>query len=201
MRKLHKTLGLIMLLPFIAWTITGVFFFIKPGYQQAYQPLNIKTYPLQTAVSLEPLTGWLAFEWRRSILGDHLMVKTADGWSQLDPVTFDPIAQASEQQIRQLVNDAIATNKPRYGEIVKVEGNHVFTDQSIEINLHWPQLKLSQKGPDTDFINQMYKVHYLQWTGIESIDRVMGIIGLAAVLMLALIGLKLALKRVKFVNR
>lgn len=201
MRKLHKILGLIMVLPFIAWTITGIFFFVKPGYKEAYQALDIKSYPLQSSVSIEPLSGWLAFEWRRSILGDHLLVKTNTGWQQLDPITFDLRKSLSENQIRLLVDDAIAEDKARYGEIISINDHQIVTNQDIVINLNWPQLKLSQKGPDTDFINQMYEIHYLQWTGIESIDRIMGVVGLAAILILALIGLKLAFGRVKFVNR
>ncbi len=201
MRKAHKLLGLIMVLPFIAWTVTGVFFYLKPGYKAAYQGLDIKLYPLQTAVSVKPPSSWLAFEWRRSILGDHLLIKTLKGWQQLDPISFELRNSVSQDQIRLLVNDAIASDKKRYGEIISINAHQIVTDKNIVINLNWPQLKLSQKGPDTDFINQMYKIHYLQWTGVDSIDRILGVVGLAMVLVLAIMGVKLAFARVRFINR
>ena len=39
----------------------------------------------------------------------------------------------------------------------------------------------------------MYKIHYLQWTGIKSIDKVLGIIGLVLVLLLAFLGLRMSI--------
>jgi hypothetical protein len=54
---------------------------------------------------------------------------------------------------------------------------------------------LYQKGPDTKFINNMYKAHYLQWTGIEPLDKVLGIVGLVLVVILALLGVTLTIKR------
>jgi uncharacterized iron-regulated membrane protein len=54
-------------------------------------------------------------------------------------------------------------------------------------------MSLYQQGKDTDFINQMYKIHYLQWTGIKSIDKVLGIIGLILVLLLAFLGLRMSI--------
>ena len=201
MRKFHKIIGLIMVLPFIAWTITGIFFFVKPGYKEAYQALEVKTYSLQTAISVQPRSDWLAFEWRRSILGDHLLVKTDAGWQQLDPITLDNRDLPTQKEVELLVNDAMTTDKSRYGKIISIKDNQIMTENDVAINLNWQRLSLSQKGRDTDFINQMYKIHYLQWTGVDSIDRIMGVVGLAMVLMLALIGVKLAFARVRFINR
>jgi len=45
-RKLHKITGLILLLPFIAWSATAVFFLIRPAYEQAYERLAVREYPL-----------------------------------------------------------------------------------------------------------------------------------------------------------
>lgn len=190
-----------MVLPFIAWTITGIFFFVKPGYKEAYQALEVKTYPLQTSISIQPRSDWLVFEWRRSVLGDHLLVKTNAGWQQLDPTTLGKRKSPTKSEIQLLVNDAITADKSRYGDILSIKDNQIITENEIAISLNWQRLSLGQKGPDTDFINQMYKIHYLQWTGIDTIDRIMGVVGLVIVLILAFIGVKLAFARVRFINK
>lgn len=43
-RKLHRVIGLVMLLPLFGWAITGFIFFLKPGYEGAYELLQLKTY-------------------------------------------------------------------------------------------------------------------------------------------------------------
>ena len=189
MRKFHKYLGLILLLPFIAWTITGVFFFIKPGFKQAYQSLAIETYPIQAAIEIAPKPSWQEIRWLKSILGLHLLVRENDQWNQIDPTSNNTIGPPNETQFRILVNDAIQENKERYGGVTKIKNLEAITDTGITIKLDWSQLRFSQKGRDTKFINTMYQIHYLQWTGIEMVDRVLGIIGLFFILILALIGL------------
>ena len=60
-RRLHRSVGLVLLLPFLGWAITGFVFFVKPGYEGAYETLQPKTYPLDlgtVAVMADP--SWLA---------------------------------------------------------------------------------------------------------------------------------------------
>ena len=57
LRKLHRLVGIVMLLPFVGWAITGAIFFIKPGYGGAYEALAIKTYPIETTVTLPSSTS------------------------------------------------------------------------------------------------------------------------------------------------
>ncbi len=194
-KKLHKYLGLVMLLPFIAWAITGVFFFIKPGYKAAYESLAITTYPLATPFTFPQNDNWLEIRLLRSILGMHLLVKNNEGWQQLNLDSFEVIDQPSEQDIRKLINDAIQLKPTRYGNIVSVDKFNALTNTGIKISLNWQEMTLYQQGTDTDFINTMYKVHYLQWTGIKSLDKVLGIVGLALVLILAMLGVMMTLKR------
>ncbi|MEW6991199.1 PepSY domain-containing protein [Colwelliaceae bacterium 6441] len=195
MKNIHKYLGLVMLLPFIAWTITGIFFFLKPGYKVAYQALPITQYPLQALVHLPEHQKWLEVRQLKTILGAHVLVKNDQGWQQLSPVTFQPIEKANQQQITQLINDAIKHNRERYGEIAKIEENVITTNNNIRITLDWHNLSLHQKGADTDFINTMYSIHYLQWTGVKSIDKFLGVIGLLLVTLLAIFGLLMSLKK------
>ena len=53
-RTLHKIIGLLLFVPLVIWAMTGAVFLIKPGYEQAYEKLVVKTYPLNRAVKLEP---------------------------------------------------------------------------------------------------------------------------------------------------
>jgi len=185
-----------MLLPFIAWAITGVFFFIKPGYSQAYEKLAVKTYPGISSLHTIPDNQWTEIKLVRSILGEHLLVKNQkNDWLHIDKSTQQTIHKPSSAEIRRLVSDAISHNVKRYGEIESIHGLVVSTSTGIKVTLNWNNMSIHQKGSDTDFIQTMYKIHYLQWTGVKSIDNVLGIVGLALVILLALFGVTLSLKR------
>ncbi|XQW85234.1 PepSY domain-containing protein [Thalassotalea piscium] len=190
MRTFHKTLGLFMLLPFIAWAVTGIFFFFKPGYQEAYQSLSVKLYPLKHHIPMPQTstTHWLAIKQYRTILGDHLLIQNEQGWQQLNPINFEVIPSIPVEQVKLLVNDAIKENPDRYGEIVAIDKFKITTSTDVNITLNWPQLTLRQQGKDTDLINTIYDIHYLRWTGIKALDRVLGVVGLLLVVLLAGIG-------------
>ena len=53
-RKFHRLVGLVMLLPLITWAATGAVFFIKPGYGAAYDALPIRTYPIEGSITVRP---------------------------------------------------------------------------------------------------------------------------------------------------
>jgi len=192
--KLHKYLGLLMILPFFAWAITGVFFFIKPGYQKAYESLPVKSYQLNTLPVISIAEDWQEVRWLRTILGLHLLVKSEGNWQQLDIETLQVRKIPLEEDIKRLIDDAIKNKVDRYGDILSIEGLKTVTNTDIIINLNWDQMALYQKGADTDFIDTMYKIHYLQWTGIKSVDRILGVVGLGMVIMLAVLGLSLTLR-------
>ncbi|TQV77237.1 hypothetical protein FLL45_04635 [Aliikangiella marina] len=200
MRKLHKYLGITLLLPFIGWVITGLFFFIKPGYQAAYESLSVRTYPLVATISYTPQKNWQQIKVIKTILGKHLLIKEDMGWVQLDPSSYERLASPTKQAIKKLIDDATQMNSERYGNTVSIEALEngrflVTTDKQIKITLDWNSLSLRQIGPDTEFIDQMYKIHYLQWTGNKTLDKYLGVIGLAAVLILSLLGLKMSLRK------
>jgi hypothetical protein len=198
-KKYHKYLGLLMLLPFIAWAITGLFFFIKPGYSSAYENLSVKTYPLNHInISSSPSPDkktWLEVRQLSSILGSHILVKDDAQWQQIDPLTHDVINEPSAVQMRTLISDAIQFNPKRYGQIETINGLEAITTTAVKITLNWAEMRLYQKGEDTDFINTMYKIHYLQWTGIKSLDKYLGIFGLALVIILAGLGIAMTFRR------
>jgi hypothetical protein len=193
-RKLHRILGLVLLLPFFGWAITGLVFFLKPGYEGAYEGLSPKTYPLEGSLSIHPDPSWLEFRCFRTILGDHLIARTADGWLHLNPRDLRPRSLPTEGEIRRLLTDAISANPGRYGKIVSLSGDTARTDTGVEITMDWTSLSLQQKGRDTERIDQLYKIHYLQWTGIRSLDRAVGFVGIVLVIALTLLGARLAIR-------
>lgn len=195
MQKFHQYLGLFMLLPFIAWAVTGVFFFFKPGYKEAYQPLVVKQYPIDSLISLPVQQAWLEVRQLKTILGHHLLVKTEEGWQQLSLDSLEQIAEPSKLQITQLINDAISQNKTRYGDIDTIDELKITTSEEVRIQLNWQTMSLRQKGADTDFINTIYNIHYLRWTGIKMLDQFLGVIGLILVVVLAGIGTVMTFRR------
>ena len=194
-KKIHKTLGFIMLLPFIAWVVTGVFFFVKPGYSEAYEKLSIQQYPNQHQLNLPHQNNWLEVRIFRSILGEHVLVKSDKQWLHLNAESFEVAYAPSPNNVELLITDAIKNNIKRYGEVVSVDGLSAITSTNVNIALNWQEMSLYQKGNDTKFIGIMYKIHYLQWTGIEEIDKVMGVLGLILVFTLALFGIALTIQR------
>lgn len=194
-RGLHRVIGIILLLPFFGWALTGLVFFIKPGYESAYEVLSPKTYPLGGAVTVNPDPAWLEFRYIKTVLGGHLLVRTEKGWSHLNPADMRPRAKPTEDEIRTLLRDAFAANPRRYGNVSKVSGDTVSTDTGVEVTVDWERLSLQQRGTDTDRIDLLYKVHYLQWTGVRVVDRALGMTGLALVLALTVLGARLAIKR------
>lgn len=194
-RTLHRIVGLVMLLPLIGWAVTGAIFFLKPGYAGAYESLPVKTYPLATSIALEPNPAWLEVRVVKTILGEHLLARTAAGWQQLDPRSLQPKPAPAEDQLRALLADALAINPARYGQIATVEGNAATTDTGVQVTLDWNRLALSQRGKDTDRIDFFYRIHYLQWTGIAALDKALGALGIALVLSLSLLGARLFFSR------
>ena len=194
-RKLHKITGLILVLPMLAWTITGLIFFIKPGYQGAYEQLSIKTYPLSASLVVIPKKEWREVRLIHSILGEHLLVKLDNKTVHLDPVSLAVKAIPSEQELKTLLRDAFSRNSERYGDILRVNGLSAKTTTGVEVKLDWANLRLSQSGQDTQLINQLYKIHYLQWTGHQTVDQFLGVLGLILLILLTFLGVRLYIKK------
>ena len=194
-RTLHRVIGLILLLPFLAWAATGFVFFLKPGYAGAYEILMPRTYPLDRAASITPDPGWLEYRYFRTVLGEHLIVRTEKGWLQLNAIDKQPKSPPARADIELLLKDAFTANPGRYGEISDISGTTARTSTGVEVTVDWDSLKLQQRGRDTDRIDLLYKIHYLQWTGVKTVDRVVGFVGLTLVIVLTVLGAWLAIRR------
>jgi hypothetical protein len=93
------------------------------------------------------------------------------------------------------VADALAARAERYGGVSRVDGTTVETSTGARVTLDWNRLSLSQRGRDTDRIDALYRIHYLQWTGVPSLDKVLGFMGLTLLLALSGLGARLAFWR------
>lgn len=193
-RKLHKIIGLILVLPMLGWTMTGIIFFIKPGYQGAYEQLSVKTYPLSDSIVVQPNNEWQEIKLVTSILGDHLLVKANGKTEHLDPASLLPKPVPSEAEFKTLLLDAFTDNSERYGDVIKLDGLSAQTNTGVEIKLDWNNLRLSQKGQDTHLINLLYKVHYLQWTPSKNFNQFLGILGLILLALLTALGVRIYLR-------
>ena len=150
-----------MLLPLTGWAITGAVFFLKPGYKGAYEMLPVKTYPLEANIPLHTDPSWLEVRFLKTILGEHLLARTSEGWVHLEPRSLRPRPQPSADEIQTLVGDALSANPARYGQITSIEDEKVTTDTGVRIEMDWNRLALSQRGKDTDRIEAL-QPHYLQ---------------------------------------
>jgi hypothetical protein len=193
-RKVHRLIGLILILPMFGWTITGVIFFIKPGYKGAYEQLTLKTYPLDTKLAINPDENWSEVKLIKTILGHHLLVKSSGKNEHLDPFTLKAKEMPTSSQYKLLLEDALLKNKERYGDVTSIVGKDASTSTGIEIKLDWVNLRLSQQGNDTKLINILYKTHYLQWSPFKFFNLILGVLGLFLLLTLTILGIRLYIK-------
>lgn len=178
---------MVMLIPLLLWSFTGLVFLIKPGYDGAYETLSPRLYDIPTRLAISPQAGWKEVKLFRTVLGDHLIVKDRGAWKHLDPHTLRERPAPSDKEIAALVSDAMQGNTKRYGNIEKVRSNSVVTGTGVVITLDWSDVTLHQRGADTDLIDTLYRIHYLQWLGDPTHDKLFGALGI--VLLLALSGL------------
>lgn len=194
-KRYHRLFGLILLLPLCGWIITGTVFLLKPGYQAAYDQLQVKQYPLGEELKIKSSHDWQAFRYFRTVLGTHLLVNINGKWQHLEPATQTPKPLPQKQQLINLISDAISHNPQRYSKVVDIENGKAVTETGIEITLDWQTMKLRQTGQDTLLINTLYKIHYLQWTGSKIVDRILGVVGLIMLFVLSFLGLLLIVRK------
>ena len=170
-------------------------FFIKPGYQGAYEQLSVKTYPLSQPITIIPQDNWQEVRVVKTVLGEHLIVKANNKSQHLDPTTLLAMPEPTTLQLETLINDAFTDNQARYGDIISTDGLTAKTNTGVEVVLNWSSLRLSQQGQDTQLINLLYQVHYLQWTPFKELNQVVGIFGLILLISLTVLGVRIYLKQ------
>lgn len=198
--KLHRYLGYLLILPVVLWAFTGAFFLIKPGYKNAYEQLQITSYPLSSTRSLTPESDWQAIAISRSILGSHYRVKINNQWQHIDPIDNRSRAEPEPQSIINLLQDAVKHNPARYGSVLNYQKGVAFTDTNVKLMFDWSRLSLRQQGADSRIFNTMYDIHYLRWTGNKTFDQWFGYIGLGLLVLMALTGIVMIKRSAKKVQ-
>ena len=191
----HRILGIILLLPLLCWALTGLVFFIKPGYGDAYQQLAIKTYPLDKTWTISTTKQWQDIRLVKTILGTHLLVTSSGETTHLDSTSLKVKPIPSSQDLTALLQDAISTNKARYGSITSIDENIATTNTGVKVTIDWNTLELNQRGEDTELIGLIYKIHYLQWTSSKPLNKVLGFTGLFLLMSLTTLGLILTFRK------
>lgn len=191
-RRWHRRLGLVLALPLLLWAATGIVFELKPGYGAAYAALEVPALPQagRLVVDLEP--GWLEARVLRSPLGQHLLVRTAAGWRHLDAATRRPWPRPDDRSLEPLIEAALRRDPARFGSLARTAHGVFVTSTGVEVTLDWDRLRLTQRGRDTALIDGLYRLHYLQWTGVRAVDRVLGAVGPLALVALSGLGLGIA---------
>lgn len=192
--RLHRIVGILLLCPLITWCITGTIFLIQPGYGSAYEALKVRHYPLDSLIEIPANPQWQEVRLLRTVLGTHLIVKTDEKNLHLDALSGQPFTAIDDVQKQQIIADAIAENSARYGEILSVEDGLYTTTTGIEIRSNWDTLSLQQYGNDTRWIDRLYSAHYLQWTGNDFLDKILGVFGLLLLIAISITGSMLILK-------
>jgi hypothetical protein len=193
-RRYHRFIGWALVLPFIAWSVTGIFFLLRPAYQDAYAPLLIKSYPQTQLIQIPVSDNWLEHRYLESILGPHLLVRSSKGWRHLNPVSAADYPMPGRVELERLVNDAMDANRERYGQLTGGSDLMFVTDTGAEITVDWNNFSLKQRGRDTYWINQVYDIHYLRWSGISWLDKILGVAGLLLLIFMTITGIRLLLK-------
>lgn len=190
----HRFIGIALLLPFIAWSLTGIFFLVRPGYQEAYEQVPVRQYTLPAAIPVPIDPRWQEVRYFRSILGDHLIVLDSGGWTHLHAETAEPWPLPEPEQLKLLLEDAFQFNSDRYGSVASVTGNTAHTDTDVELTISWTTLSISQNGKDSRWIDRLYSIHYLEWTGFYFTDRILGVGGLVLLLYMTFTGWQMAFR-------
>ena len=221
MRKVHRMLGWLLCLPLIVWASTALVFLIKPGYSGAYHQLSVKTYALSPedmqSVQNLPVSGddWASLKLLRTKLGLHALKVSAQS---AYPRSEDSRGQSATQlhwlyapstrtwsatpvidaaQLKLLLEDAQTQWPERYGlggEWIADREGVYRTDTGVEMRLSWNSLSIAQTGSDTQWINRLYRWHYLQWTGVDLVDRLLGVFGLGLLFAMTFVGFRLLRK-------
>ena len=183
-----------MLAPLLAWALTGIFFLIKPGYGNAYEQLSVRTYPLDDSVQVNPQANWRELRALKTILGDHLLVVTQTDVLHLNLGDLKVKPKPGSEDLKRLLEDAISANAERYGKIIEVREAVATTSTGVELRLDWNTMTVRQRGKDTRMIDLLYKIHYLQWSSINLVDTMLGILGIALLLVLTVFGALMSFK-------
>jgi uncharacterized iron-regulated membrane protein len=203
--RVHRWLAVVLVVPLVIWSITGLLFHLKPGWSRAYDMLSIDrpldTLPASTPEALAAAAGGPAqrLELFGTALGPLYRVTTATGTVLLD-AQLHRRSPLSDADARALAADAVAHSAHRdaYGAIgaTRVDPGTVHVAFAhATVDLDRATGTVSQRGRDTDRIDWLYRLHYLSWTGNRTLDKLLAIVGLALIWLVMIPGIVLFVRR------
>ncbi len=205
--KVHRWLAIVLVVLLAVWSVTGLLFHLKPGWDRAYDQLAAERggplHPgaLVTLATIgDEVTG---LELIDTALGPLYRVTTSTGGSLVDASTGQRRSPLTEPDARTLALDAISRSRHQalYGELASITARgeqfvlQFSGGQTVELGRS--DARISQRGPDTDRIDWLYRIHYLQWTGNKTIDRGFAMFGLALIWAVIIPGLVLFVRRLR----
>lgn len=193
--------------PFLLWTATGLLFLLKPGWRGAYEsldafrdepfdPMGLAPFSLIAGKPGEPGAAVRA-KLGTTAIGLVYRVEGIENTRLVDARTGTVISPLDREAAAKVAEDAVARASAveRYGAITETreDGDAVevtFAGGAV-VRVGRDDLSLAQSGADTARIDALYRIHYLQWTGIAAIDRPLALGAIGGTWVLAALGLRL----------
>jgi uncharacterized iron-regulated membrane protein len=205
----HRWLAIALVALLVVWSVTGVLFHLKPGWDRAYDQLAVeRPGPLKLAAIVPSSSIEAALEGAAiarvtlfdSQIGPLYRVSTAAGTELVDATTGKKRSPLTVPEAESLIADAVSRSPHRaaYGSptathtderTVKVD----FKDATVTLGRS--DARISQHAESTGRIDWLYRIHYLQWTGNKTIDRAFAVLGLALIWAVMIPGILLFVRR------
>lgn len=200
-RRVHRWLAIVLVIPLVIWSITGLLFHLKPGWSRAYDMLD----PERPAeVHLDKLVlpeGVTHVEVFSTAIGPLARVTTPKGDELYDAATGTKRSPLAIDAAQALAVDAIGRSHfaSAYGSATRVTSTETTVTLELAdgpvVEVGRNDGRLSQRGPDTDRIDWLYRIHYLQLTGNKTFDKILALAGLLLIWLVLIPGVVLFVRR------
>lgn len=199
--RVHRWAAIVLVAMLVVWSITGLVFHLKPGWDRAYDQLSVKRdepIDMSSVVAIATLPRSPSVELFSTVLGPMYRVTTKDGSSIIDATTGKP-RTFTPDEVTRLVDDAVSRSPfaNRYGAHVGISGNDVRYAGEQVVTFSPATMRVSQEGRDTKRIDWLYRIHYLQWTGNKTVDKILAVGGLALIWVVMIPGIVLFVRRLR----
>ena len=200
-RRLHRWFAIILVIPLVLWSLTGLLFHLKPGWSRAYDMLDPERPAELHLDKLASLPSATHVEVFATAIGPLARITTGKGDELYDADTGTKRSPLPVEAAQALAVDAISRSHfaSAYGAPSRVTS----TDTTVTIELaEGPTVevgrndaRISQRGHDTDRIDWLYRIHYLQWTGNKTLDKILALVGLVLIWLVLIPGVVLFVRR------
>ena len=220
-RRLHRILGLSLVVPLVLWMATGLLFHVKRRYAEAYEALKT---PSRGTADLSRFTVSAAqaaagdrfekgcvprFALRPDGRGAWFGRKDGKGVA-VDAETGAILGEDEEKISLEWGLAAVraSTHAARYGTLVKIgpsrraPSSPLTLSKNLSLDLVFSGGKtvtvdrltgeVAQTGALNDWIDFTYRVHYMQWTPWKGVNVALVLVAVPLVLGLAFFGLRMA---------